>query len=329
MNGGSPARGRAASAATGAGDSDERGRGPGPEAEAGAAGAGGPAPEAMMGKEEEIARIARRLDKMVTKKSAVRGAGRQDPGTPAPPTPAEPAEPPSGSGRPPEGQDETPSQQRLPGRGETPVGGRDPCPGPALPFTPHPRQRPQSGLDPVPGAALSGLRPQLPGRDPADLRSVSFLAPNSRLPPAPTLPEPGQRKHPSVPPSRPCRSPSLFRAFVLAAPPPVSFSLSAWPSSRFTPTPSPSPRTLLRASSPTQSSLSHPRPPTSFLSLQEFGVRLDPLFLPRATALPLPLFGLGLMALIIPLHKQARGLSWWRGPLFSLYLPLPCKNRFP
>lgn len=40
-----------------------------------------------MGKEEEIARIARRLDKMVTKKSAVRGAGRQDPGTPAPPSP--------------------------------------------------------------------------------------------------------------------------------------------------------------------------------------------------------------------------------------------------
>jgi len=55
---------------TGAGDGDDRGRGPGPEAEAGAAGAGGPAPEAMMGKEEEIARIARRLDKMVTKKSA-------------------------------------------------------------------------------------------------------------------------------------------------------------------------------------------------------------------------------------------------------------------
>jgi hypothetical protein len=38
-----------------------------------------------MGKEEEIARIARRLDKMVTRKSAVRGAGRQDPGVPAPP----------------------------------------------------------------------------------------------------------------------------------------------------------------------------------------------------------------------------------------------------
>ncbi|KAF3817514.1 hypothetical protein GH733_012805 [Mirounga leonina] len=70
LNGGSPARGRAASAVTGAGDGDDRGGGPGPEAEAGAAGAGGLAPEAMMGKEEEIARIARRLDKMVTKKSA-------------------------------------------------------------------------------------------------------------------------------------------------------------------------------------------------------------------------------------------------------------------
>lgn len=38
----------------------------------------------MTGKEEEIARIARRLEKMVTKKSAVRGAGL---GTPAPPRP--------------------------------------------------------------------------------------------------------------------------------------------------------------------------------------------------------------------------------------------------
>ena len=122
----------------------------GPEAEAGAAGAGGPAPVSMMGKEEEIARIARRLDKMVTKKSAVRGAGRQDPGTPAPPTPAEPAEPPSGSGRPPEGQDETPPQQRLPGRGETPVGGRDPCPGPALPFTPAPAAEAAVGPGPCP-----------------------------------------------------------------------------------------------------------------------------------------------------------------------------------
>ncbi|KAK2503791.1 hypothetical protein MC885_005782 [Smutsia gigantea] len=60
----------------------------------------------MMGKEEEIARIARRLDKMVTKKSSVRGAGHQDPGTPAPPRPAEP---PSGPGTPPERQDETPA----------------------------------------------------------------------------------------------------------------------------------------------------------------------------------------------------------------------------
>lgn len=40
------------------------------------------ATEVVMGKEEEIARIARRLDKMVTRKNAVRGAGRQDPGAP-------------------------------------------------------------------------------------------------------------------------------------------------------------------------------------------------------------------------------------------------------
>lgn len=87
LNGGSPARGGAVSTAEGAGGCGGRGRGPGREAEAGTAGTGGPAPKAMMGKEEEIARIARRLDKMVTKKSAVRGAGRQDPGTPAPPSP--------------------------------------------------------------------------------------------------------------------------------------------------------------------------------------------------------------------------------------------------
>ncbi|XDA82401.1 hypothetical protein R6Z07F_012318 [Ovis aries] len=70
LNGGSPARGGAASTAEGAGGCGGRGRGPGREAEAGTAGTGGPAPKAMMGKEEEIARIARRLDKMVTKKSA-------------------------------------------------------------------------------------------------------------------------------------------------------------------------------------------------------------------------------------------------------------------
>lgn len=87
MNRGSAVRGGAASAAAGAGGGDDRGRGPSPAAEAGATGAGVAAPEAMMGKEEEITRIARRLDKMVTKKSAVRGAGRQDPGNPAPPRP--------------------------------------------------------------------------------------------------------------------------------------------------------------------------------------------------------------------------------------------------
>lgn len=73
-----------------------RGFGPRVSAAAGVAGAAvragagagaDAAPEAMMGKEEEIARIARRLDKMVTRKSAVRGVGHQNPGTPALPTP--------------------------------------------------------------------------------------------------------------------------------------------------------------------------------------------------------------------------------------------------
>ncbi|XP_076427559.1 transcription elongation factor A protein 2 isoform X3 [Peromyscus maniculatus bairdii] len=67
------------------------------------------ATEVVMGKEEEIARIARRLDKMVTRKSAVRGAGRQDPGAPAPRRPAEPTR----------GENDTQTS-------------RDPCPRPAL-----------------------------------------------------------------------------------------------------------------------------------------------------------------------------------------------------
>lgn len=82
-----------------------------------------------MGKEEEITRIARRLDKMVTKKTAVRGAGRQDPGTPAPPSsrrarraPVRARETTRGAGRDPAG-----------GRAETPAPGQ-PCPSP-----PHPR----------------------------------------------------------------------------------------------------------------------------------------------------------------------------------------------
>lgn len=234
MNGGSPDRGRAASSATGAGDGVGPGRGPGPEAEAGAAGAGGPAPEAMMGKEEEIARIARRLDKMVTKKSAVRGAGRQDPGTPAPPTPAEPAEPPSGSGRPPEGQDETPPPQRLPGRGETPVGGRDPCPGPALPFTPAPTA--EAAVGPGPGPGSRALWTQTPATRPRARR------PEIRLPPGPLSPD--------CPRPQPCRS-RPAEAFLGAAlqalpspqpvqtfrpgcpaPPSVPPSVSAWASSK-------------------------------------------------------------------------------------------------
>lgn len=67
------------------------------------------ATEVVMGKEEEIARIARRLDKMVTRKSAVRGAGRQDPGAPAPRRPTEPTR----------GENDTQTS-------------RDPCPRPAL-----------------------------------------------------------------------------------------------------------------------------------------------------------------------------------------------------
>ncbi|XP_060027649.1 transcription elongation factor A protein 2 isoform X2 [Erinaceus europaeus] len=88
----------------------------------------------MMGKEEEIARIARRLDKMVTKKSAVRGAGLRDPGTPAPPSPA---------GRPPEAAGPARPARDSRGAGR-PRRCRDPCPGrPRCP--PHPRQRPGPG----------------------------------------------------------------------------------------------------------------------------------------------------------------------------------------
>lgn len=98
-----------------------------------------------MGQEEEIARIARRLDKMVTKKSAVRGAGRQDPGTPAPPSPRRAAEPPSGPGRPLEGQDETPPGQKLPGQWEIPLVAETPALGQPCPPPPHHRR----GRDPA------------------------------------------------------------------------------------------------------------------------------------------------------------------------------------
>lgn len=147
MNRGSPSR-KAASAAAGAGVGDGRGWHLGREAEAGAAGAGGAAPEAMMGKEEEITRIARRLDKMVTKKSAVRGAGRQDPGTPAPPSPPSPPSPRQGPGDYPRGRTKP---RRWPSR--------DLCPGPALPITPAPTVRPRSGLDQVRQPPLWTLTP--------------------------------------------------------------------------------------------------------------------------------------------------------------------------
>ncbi|KAK2110391.1 hypothetical protein P7K49_010137 [Saguinus oedipus] len=72
----------------------------------------------MMGKEEEIARIARRLDKMVTKKSA-------DPGTPAPP-------------RPRAGQDPSPAE--TPGtQGRPPPVAETPAPGPPCRSLPHSR----------------------------------------------------------------------------------------------------------------------------------------------------------------------------------------------
>lgn len=136
LNGGSPAHGGAASAAAGAGGCGGRGWGLGRKAEAGAAGAGGAAPEAMMGKEEEIARIARRLDKMVTKKSAVRGAGRHDPRAPASPSsrrdcraPARAAASPRGSGQDP-GQAETPGTRGDPRRGPRPPTLGWPCPSP-------------------------------------------------------------------------------------------------------------------------------------------------------------------------------------------------------
>lgn len=100
-----------------------------------------------MGKEEEIARIARRLDKMVTRKSAVRGAGRQDPGTPVQPRPH----------RAHRGQDEIPPCPRPP-------------PGPSLHLVPGPllwtRRRPAlPAFPPVGGGRRSwpgSVRPVCP-----------------------------------------------------------------------------------------------------------------------------------------------------------------------
>lgn len=113
--------------------------------------AGGAALQAMMGKEEEIARIARRLDKMVTKKSAVRGAGRQDPGTPVPPSPRRAAEPVGPGDQPRARRDPGPAD--TPGRGETRRGSRP------LPSRPAPSAEATIGLDLVPAAARPGLGP--------------------------------------------------------------------------------------------------------------------------------------------------------------------------
>lgn len=135
------------------------------------AGAGGAAPEAMMGKEEEIARIARRLDKMVTKKSAVRGAGRQDPGTPAPPSPPSPRQ---GRGDYPTGRARS---RRWPSRAPAPF---QPCPS-----APHPRLGRNQAWT-LSGSHRSGLRPQLhlgpapspfPTPDPEGRPAMPFLGP--------------------------------------------------------------------------------------------------------------------------------------------------------
>lgn len=167
-----------------------------------------------MGKEEEIARIARRLDKMVTKKSAVRGAGRQDPGTPAPPRRA----------------------RRAPVRaGEITRGaGREPCPGQPCPSPPHPRLGRHQAWT-WSGSPRSALGPQLrPGTAPAP-------RPNSRPRGRPATPflgpaPPGHSPPPWVPhPGRPARvrgarwaQPLRGRALTVASPEPGS-SIDAAP----------------------------------------------------------------------------------------------------
>lgn len=116
-----------------------------------------------MGKEEEIARIARRLDKMVTKKSAVRGAGRQDPGTPAPPSPHRACRAPVRAGEATRGAERDP----RPGRDSRDAGRPRwwqrtlPRASPGL----HPRTYGR-GRDPawtLSRQLVSGLRPRLPG----------------------------------------------------------------------------------------------------------------------------------------------------------------------
>lgn len=98
---------------------------------------------------------------MVTKKSAVRGAGRQDPGAPAPPRPP----------RPRQGRGDRPQCRTSPRPGRDsqdarrdPAGGRDPCPGPALPLPPAPTAEAaiEASIGPatVPRSPRSGLRPR-------------------------------------------------------------------------------------------------------------------------------------------------------------------------
>lgn len=215
MNRGSPARCRAASAAAGAGGGDGLGRRLGREAETGAAGAGGAAPEAMMGKEEEIARIARRLDKMVTKKSAVRGAGRQDPGTPAPPSPRRACRAPVRAGETTRGAERDPARAETPGTRGDPAGGREPCPGPALPFTLAPTA--EAAIRPGPCPSNHPLWTQTPA---ARLTSRRLeIRPLSCPLTSKPLREPGQRRPSSAPPLQALRRPRLFSPFLRACSP--------------------------------------------------------------------------------------------------------------
>lgn len=149
---------------------------------------------------------------MVTKKSAVRGAGRQDPGTPAPPSPRRACRAPVRAGETSRGAERDPARAETPGTRGDPAGGREPCPGPALPFTlaptaeaairpgPCPSNHPlwtqtpaapqmPAGLGPAP-APVPCLHPP-PGAGPAEPAQpclAGLLAP--RLP----LPFPGLRR---------------------------------------------------------------------------------------------------------------------------------------
>lgn len=193
---------------------------------------------------------------MVTKKSAVRGAGRQDPGTPAPPSPRRAAEPPSGPGRPLVGQDETPPGRKLPGHREIPLVAETPALGQPCPSAPHHRR----GRDWA--WTFSRQPPALDSDSNCQAETLQTWGPPPSLPPH----------------SRPSLSAGAAETFLRPASPgladaPACSGLSCWPAA---PLPLSQPGIHTAPPVPRRPRpVSHPRPPTISLCLRLWRARSD------------------------------------------------------